>query len=158
MGRTALVTGATRGIGRETVRQLCAEGFRVFATGRDAQLLNALGEETGCLGATCDLSDAAATVAPLRSGARCARADRRAGEQCRFQSGEERRGGYQHRPDGRVVCRQFPGCVPALPRSDEGRKSIMSRVAPSCWPFMQNVIDKWCRRFGRASRWHRDNR
>ncbi len=63
MGRTALVTGATRGIGRETVRQLCAEGFRVFATGRDRQLLNALGEETGCLGATCDLSDAAATVA-----------------------------------------------------------------------------------------------
>ena len=63
MGRTALVTGATRGIGRETVRQLCAEGFTVFATGRDPRLLSGLKEETGCLGACCDLSDADATVA-----------------------------------------------------------------------------------------------
>ena len=63
MGRTVLVTGATRGIGRETVKQLCSLGFTVFATGRDRQLLSGLKEETGCLGESCDLSDADATVA-----------------------------------------------------------------------------------------------
>lgn len=63
MGRTALVTGATRGIGREVVRQLRAEGFTVFATGRDSRLLSGLKEEAGCLGECCDLADADATVA-----------------------------------------------------------------------------------------------
>jgi len=63
MSRTVLVTGATRGIGRELVKQLCAQGFTVFATGRDPQLLYTLKEETGCSGATCDLADADATVA-----------------------------------------------------------------------------------------------
>jgi NAD(P)-dependent dehydrogenase (short-subunit alcohol dehydrogenase family) len=63
MGRTVLVTGAARGIGRETVKQLCSQGFTVFATGRDRQLLSELREETGCLGVNCDLSDADATVA-----------------------------------------------------------------------------------------------
>ncbi len=61
--RTILVTGATRGIGRELVKQLCALDFTVFATGRDPQLLESLKAETGCLGATCDLADAEATVA-----------------------------------------------------------------------------------------------
>jgi len=61
--RTILVTGATRGIGRELVKQLCDQDLTVFATGRDPQLLESLKAETGCLGATCDLADAAATVA-----------------------------------------------------------------------------------------------
>jgi NAD(P)-dependent dehydrogenase (short-subunit alcohol dehydrogenase family) len=34
-GKTAVVTGANRGIGLETVRQLAAEGCRVFLTARD---------------------------------------------------------------------------------------------------------------------------
>jgi NAD(P)-dependent dehydrogenase (short-subunit alcohol dehydrogenase family) len=61
--KTILITGATRGIGREAVRQLCAQGFTVFATGRDQQLLDALKKETGCRGAVCDLSDSDAAVA-----------------------------------------------------------------------------------------------
>ena len=63
MSRTVLVTGATRGIGREVTRQLCAQGFTVFATGRDQSLLDGLKKETGCLGALCDLADPDAVVA-----------------------------------------------------------------------------------------------
>jgi NAD(P)-dependent dehydrogenase (short-subunit alcohol dehydrogenase family) len=63
MSRTVLVTGATRGIGRELTKQLCEQGFTVFATGRDPQLLDTLKAETGCLGEICDLSDAEACVA-----------------------------------------------------------------------------------------------
>lgn len=63
MNRTVFVTGATRGIGREAVKQLCEQGFTVFATGRDPQLLDELKKETGCLGEVCDLSDASAAVA-----------------------------------------------------------------------------------------------
>jgi NAD(P)-dependent dehydrogenase (short-subunit alcohol dehydrogenase family) len=62
MKRTVLVTGATRGIGREAVKQLCELGFTVFATGRDPQLLDQLKDATGCLGEACDLSDADAAV------------------------------------------------------------------------------------------------
>jgi NAD(P)-dependent dehydrogenase (short-subunit alcohol dehydrogenase family) len=67
MSRTVLVTGATRGIGREAVRQLCEQGFTVFATGRDQPLLDQLKEDTGCLGAVCDLSDAQACVSLYES-------------------------------------------------------------------------------------------
>jgi NAD(P)-dependent dehydrogenase (short-subunit alcohol dehydrogenase family) len=65
------VTGATRGIGREVVKQLCAQGFTVFATGRDPRLLDTLKKETGCLGEVADLTDAAAVV-PLYETARVA--------------------------------------------------------------------------------------
>ncbi|MFA7256986.1 MAG: SDR family oxidoreductase [Kiritimatiellales bacterium] len=63
MSRTVLVTGATRGIGREAVKQLCAQGFTVFATGRDSQLLKELKKETGCLGEPFNLSEPDAPVA-----------------------------------------------------------------------------------------------
>ncbi len=62
MGRTVLITGATRGIGRELAKQLAALGFPVFGTGRDAALLESLKAETGCLGEVADLSDPAQAV------------------------------------------------------------------------------------------------
>ena len=61
--RTVLVTGATRGIGRAIVQQLCAQNFTVFATGRDKKLLTTLRHETGCLGAVYDLTETRAVMA-----------------------------------------------------------------------------------------------
>jgi short-subunit dehydrogenase len=54
--RTALVTGATRGIGREVARRLKTVGFDVFVTGRDAHLLESLQQELGCHGLALDLT------------------------------------------------------------------------------------------------------
>ena len=57
MDRKVFITGATRGIGRELVKQLTTLGFPVFGTGRDEALLEELIAETGCLGAVTDLTD-----------------------------------------------------------------------------------------------------
>jgi L-xylulose reductase len=46
-GRTVLVTGASGGIGGETVRQLVAAGADVIASGRSEEALQALHAETG---------------------------------------------------------------------------------------------------------------
>ncbi len=51
MGRACVVTGASRGIGRETARQLCAEGANVVLVGRDEGRLEAAVEEVGAAGA-----------------------------------------------------------------------------------------------------------
>jgi L-xylulose reductase len=47
-GRPILVTGASGGIGGETVRQLVAAGAGVIASGRSEEALGKLAEETGC--------------------------------------------------------------------------------------------------------------
>ena len=46
-GRPILVTGASGGIGGETVRQLVAAGADVIASGRSEEALGRLAEETG---------------------------------------------------------------------------------------------------------------
>ncbi|MDE1533648.1 SDR family oxidoreductase [Pseudomonas carnis] len=51
-----LVTGASSGIGREIAQQLIASGAEVFALGRDAQALAALGGRTLCV----DIADSIA--------------------------------------------------------------------------------------------------
>ena len=60
--RTALITGSTRGIGREVARQLKSAGFGVFVTGRDPQLVEALQRELNCPGLATDLTPAEAAV------------------------------------------------------------------------------------------------
>ncbi len=62
----ALVTGASTGIGEETVRLLRAHGWRVVATARRVERLERLAAETGCTPVPADLTvddDVAALVA-----------------------------------------------------------------------------------------------
>lgn len=66
--KTALITGATAGIGRAAARILAASGWRVIGTGRRQDRLNALGEELGSdrfLGLAFDVTDAAARDAAV---------------------------------------------------------------------------------------------
>ena len=44
-GKTAVVTGASQGIGRAIAKELAIEGVKVFATGRNEGLLDSLQEE-----------------------------------------------------------------------------------------------------------------
>lgn len=55
--RTALVTGASRGIGAAIVRRLRAMGLEVHALARDEARLNALADETGAIPLVGDVTD-----------------------------------------------------------------------------------------------------
>lgn len=63
--RTALVTGASAGIGEATVRALRAEGLAVTAAARRADRLEALARETGATPLALDLRDTDALYAAL---------------------------------------------------------------------------------------------
>ncbi|GHD01878.1 SDR family oxidoreductase [Zhihengliuella salsuginis] len=55
--RTAVVTGASTGIGAATVRQLARQGWEVFAVARRSERLEALAAETGAVPVTADITD-----------------------------------------------------------------------------------------------------
>jgi 3-oxoacyl-[acyl-carrier protein] reductase len=50
-GRSCVVTGASRGIGRETARLLCAEGAKVLLVGRNEERLAAASDQAATAGA-----------------------------------------------------------------------------------------------------------
>ena len=55
--RTAVVTGASSGIGAATARTLASHGFRVVCAARRADRVQALAEEIDGLAVTCDVTD-----------------------------------------------------------------------------------------------------
>ncbi len=63
--KTALVTGASRGIGAAMVRDLRRRGYEVTAAARDAEALSHLARETGCRPLPLDITDGAAVEAAL---------------------------------------------------------------------------------------------
>ncbi len=65
-GRSVLVTGAGKGIGRATARLLAARGAAIVALGRASADLDSLGAELGCRTVAVDLADAAAARAAAR--------------------------------------------------------------------------------------------
>jgi NADP-dependent 3-hydroxy acid dehydrogenase YdfG len=61
--RTAVVTGASSGIGAATARHLAAEGFHVLCAARRAERVQALAAEIGGTAVRCDVTDAADVAA-----------------------------------------------------------------------------------------------
>ncbi len=61
--RTAVVTGASSGIGAATARSLAAEGFRVFCAARRTDRVEQLAAEIGGVAVTCDVTDAGSVAA-----------------------------------------------------------------------------------------------
>ncbi len=63
-GKTALVTGSTRGIGRAAAQALSDSGARVAVVGRDAERASSVASEIGgdAMGFACDVSDTASVA------------------------------------------------------------------------------------------------
>ncbi len=55
--RSAVVTGASTGIGEATVRALAADGWKVFAVARRAERLEALGADSGAVPFAADITN-----------------------------------------------------------------------------------------------------
>jgi NADP-dependent 3-hydroxy acid dehydrogenase YdfG len=55
--RTAVVTGASSGIGAATARRLALEGYRVVCAARRTARVESLAEEVGGVAVTCDVTD-----------------------------------------------------------------------------------------------------
>jgi len=60
--KTALVTGASSGIGAAVVERFRSEGLQVHALARSTKALSALAERTGCIAHAIDVTDIAAVT------------------------------------------------------------------------------------------------
>jgi len=70
-GRTAFVTGATRGIGAATARRLAQEGANVVVTGRSVEDGEAVADEVGGLFVRMDITDEDQVIAAVETAEKC---------------------------------------------------------------------------------------
>ncbi|WP_027993420.1 SDR family oxidoreductase [Sinorhizobium meliloti] len=70
-GKSVIVTGGGKGIGRATVALLAARGAQVVALSRTQSDLDELSSQTGCHGIVADLADAAAARAAMVEAGTC---------------------------------------------------------------------------------------
>lgn len=70
-GKSVIITGAGKGIGRACARHMAAQGARVVALSRTQSDLESLTQETGARGIPVDLSDPAATRAAMAEAGTC---------------------------------------------------------------------------------------
>lgn len=61
--RTAVVTGASSGIGAATARTLAAAGFHVYCAARRSERIEQVAEQIGGTAVTCDVTDSAQVAA-----------------------------------------------------------------------------------------------
>lgn len=66
-GRTVLITGGNRGLGRHVGARLAESGHRVLLTGRDLDATRAAAEDIGAVAMPCDVADPADVARLLRS-------------------------------------------------------------------------------------------
>ncbi len=69
---TTLITGANRGLGKETARQLVTAGHTVFVGARDEERGRAAAEEVGARFVRLDVTDDASVAPPSRRSRRTA--------------------------------------------------------------------------------------
>ncbi|MEJ5868968.1 SDR family oxidoreductase [Pseudokineococcus sp. 5B2Z-1] len=130
--RTAVVTGASSGIGAATARRLAADGFDVVLAARREDRLRALAEEVGGRAVVCDVTDDASVAALAREVDECAVLVANAGGAVGMDAVvdadvEEWRWMYEVNVLG--VLRVVKALMPALVASGAGHVVVMSSTA-----------------------------
>jgi NADP-dependent 3-hydroxy acid dehydrogenase YdfG len=130
--RTALVTGASSGIGEATVRALAAAGFRTVAAARRVDRCQALADEVGGRAVALDVADASSVAALADAVPDAAVVVHSAGGALGLDpvaSADEAQWREMYETNVAGVMRVTKALLPALERSGNGHIVIVGSVA-----------------------------
>ncbi len=131
-GRTAVVTGASSGIGAATARRLATEGFDVVAAARRRDRLDALAAETGARAVTLDVTDPASVATLAEQVGDCAVLVNNAGGAIGLESvAEANEADWQQMYDVNVLgtLRMTKALLPAIVASGNGHVVVIGSTA-----------------------------
>ena len=131
-GRTAVVTGASSGIGAATARRLAAEGFDVVAAARRRDRLDALAAETGARAVTLDVTDPASVATLAEQVGDCAVLVNNAGGAVGLEPvAEANEADWQQMYDVNVLgtLRVTKALLPAIVASGDGHVVVIGSTA-----------------------------
>lgn len=131
-GRTAVVTGASSGIGAATARRLAAKGFDVVAAARRRDRLDALAAETGARAVTLDVTDPASVATLADQVGDCAVLVNNAGGAIGLESvAEANEADWQQMYDVNVLgtLRMTKALLPAIVASGNGHVVVIGSTA-----------------------------